>query len=62
MIILLGLVMIGLTLFVAFASNPPVGEALRQSVLPDTVDFAMITTIVGGTVGAISAMLVPIVY
>ncbi len=50
-IILLGLVMIGLTLFVAFASNPPVGEALRQSVLPDTVDFAMITTIVGGTVG-----------
>ncbi|HEF8774225.1 MULTISPECIES: NRAMP family divalent metal transporter [Providencia] len=50
-IIVLGLVMIGLTLFVAFASNPPVGEALRQSVLPDTVDFAMITTIVGGTVG-----------
>lgn len=50
-IIALGLVMIGLTLFVAFASNPPVGEALRQSVLPDTVDFAMITTIVGGTVG-----------
>ena len=50
-IIVLGLVMIGLTLFVAFASNPPVGEALRQSVLPDTVDFAMVTTIVGGTVG-----------
>ncbi|WP_336844685.1 NRAMP family divalent metal transporter [Providencia rettgeri] len=51
LIIGLGLVMIGLTLFVAIASNPPVGEALRQSVLPDTVDFAMITTIVGGTVG-----------
>ncbi|MFB9996697.1 NRAMP family divalent metal transporter [Providencia rustigianii] len=51
LIIVLGLVMIGLTLFVMFASNPPVGEALRQSVLPDTVDFAMITTIVGGTVG-----------
>ncbi|MCW2254221.1 Mn2+/Fe2+ NRAMP family transporter [Providencia alcalifaciens] len=47
----LGLVMIGLTLFVAIVSDPPVGEALRQSVLPDTVDFAMITTIVGGTVG-----------
>lgn len=47
----LGVVMIGLTLFVAIASNPPVGEALRQSVWPDTVDFAMITTIVGGTVG-----------
>ncbi|WP_272657330.1 NRAMP family divalent metal transporter [Providencia sp. PROV118] len=51
LIIGLGVVMIGLTLFVAIASNPPVGEALRQSVLPDTVDFAMITTIVGGTVG-----------
>lgn len=50
-IIGLGVVMIGLTLFVAFASNPPIGEALRQTVLPDTVDFAMITTIVGGTVG-----------
>ncbi|MBP6123492.1 MULTISPECIES: NRAMP family divalent metal transporter [Providencia] len=51
LIIGLGIVMIGLTLFVAIASNPPIGEALRQSVLPDTVDFAMITTIVGGTVG-----------
>ncbi|KLN47367.1 membrane protein [Providencia rettgeri] len=51
LIIGLGIVMIGLTVFVAIASNPPVGEALRQSVLPDTVDFAMITTIVGGTVG-----------
>ncbi|MGG4608997.1 NRAMP family divalent metal transporter [Providencia sp. Me31A] len=51
LIIGLGVVMVGLTLFVAIASNPPVGEALRQSVLPDTVDFAMITTIVGGTVG-----------
>lgn len=51
LIIALGLVMIGLTLFVMIASNPPIGEALRQSVFPDTVDFAMITTIVGGTVG-----------
>lgn len=51
LIIGLGVVMIGLTLFVAIASNPPVGEALRQSILPDTIDFAMITTIVGGTVG-----------
>ncbi|WP_369310806.1 NRAMP family divalent metal transporter [Providencia rettgeri] len=51
LIIGLGIVMIGLTLFVAIVSDPPVGEALRQSVLPDTVDFAMITTIVGGTVG-----------
>jgi Mn2+/Fe2+ NRAMP family transporter len=51
LIIILGLVMIGLTLYVAFASSPPVGEALRQSVFPDSMNFAMITTIVGGTVG-----------
>ena len=51
MIIVLGLVMIGLTLFVALVSNPPVGEALRQTVLPATIDFAAITTIIGGTVG-----------
>lgn len=51
MIVVLGLVMIGLTLFVAFASNPPLGEALYQTILPDQINFATITTIVGGTVG-----------
>lgn len=51
MIIILGLVMILLTVFVMIASNPPVGEALRQTVLPDAINFATITTIVGGTVG-----------
>ncbi|MGX9570198.1 NRAMP family divalent metal transporter [Pseudomonas viciae] len=51
LIVVLGLVMIGLTLFVAFASNPPLGEALYQTILPDQINFATITTIVGGTVG-----------
>ncbi|WP_111559165.1 NRAMP family divalent metal transporter [Paracoccus sediminilitoris] len=51
MIVGLGLVMIVLTIFVALVSNPPVGEALRQAVFPDFIDFATITTIVGGTVG-----------
>ena len=51
LIVVLGLVMIGMTLFVAFASNPPLGEALYQTVLPDQINFATITTIVGGTVG-----------
>ena len=51
LIVVLGLVMIGLTLFVTFASNPPLGEALYQTVLPDQINFATITTIVGGTVG-----------
>ena len=51
LIVVLGLLMILLTLFVAFVSNPPLGEALRQTVWPDTINFATITTIVGGTVG-----------
>lgn len=50
-IIVLGVVMMAMTIFVAIASNPPVGEALRQTVMPDTINFATITTIVGGTVG-----------
>jgi Mn2+/Fe2+ NRAMP family transporter len=50
-IVWLGLVMIGLTLLVAALSNPPVGEALRQTVMPAVVDFPAIVTIVGGTVG-----------
>ena len=51
MIVWLGVIMIGLTVFVALASNPPLGEALYQTVLPDQINFATITTIVGGTVG-----------
>ncbi|OCA93386.1 NRAMP family divalent metal transporter [Actinobaculum suis] len=50
-IILLGVVMICLMFYVAVVSQPPVGEALRQTVLPDTINWATITTIVGGTVG-----------
>lgn len=50
-IVFAGILMIVLTLYVAFVSGPPVGDALFQTVLPDTVDFATITTIVGGTVG-----------
>ncbi|KAA3518726.1 divalent metal cation transporter [Agrobacterium vitis] len=50
-IIVAGLLMIALTLFVAYVSGPPLLEALRQTILPDTINFATITTIVGGTVG-----------
>ncbi|MDQ1901388.1 divalent metal cation transporter [Paracoccus sp. WLY502] len=50
-IIGLGILMILMTLIVAVTSNPPVGEALRQTVFPDVIDFPTITTIVGGTVG-----------
>ena len=48
---LLGLVMIGLALYVAVASQPPYIEALRSAVAPSRVDVLSIVTIVGGTVG-----------
>jgi Mn2+/Fe2+ NRAMP family transporter len=47
----LGTLKVGLIVFAAFATHPPLGEALRQAVWPDFIDFASITTIVGGTVG-----------
>ena len=50
-VVLLGLVMIAMVTYVAFTTSPPVGDALRQSVLPETVDFLVITTLIGGTVG-----------
>ena len=50
-VVLLGVVMIGLTTYVAVKTKPPVGEALRQTVAPDTVSFLVITTLIGGTVG-----------
>ncbi len=50
-VILLGILMIALTTYVAITSSPPVGDALIQSVAPETVDFLVITTLVGGTVG-----------
>ena len=51
LIIFAGFAMIALTIYVAVISQPPIGEALRQTVFPERVDFATITTIVGGTVG-----------
>jgi Mn2+/Fe2+ NRAMP family transporter len=50
-VVALGLVMIAMTGYVAVVSGPPVAQALRNAVLPETVDFLAITTLVGGTVG-----------
>lgn len=47
----LGFVMIGLTIYVAFQSNPPMGEAILKTFIPDQVNETIILTIVGGTVG-----------
>lgn len=52
-----GVLMIALTLYVAYRSSPPVGEAIKRAVVP-LVDserrsafFLAIVTLVGGTVG-----------
>ncbi|MGZ8744360.1 MAG: NRAMP family divalent metal transporter [Nocardioides sp.] len=50
-VVLLGVVMIGLTTFVALKTQPPLGDALRQTVAPETASFLVITTLIGGTVG-----------
>jgi Mn2+/Fe2+ NRAMP family transporter len=50
-VVVLGLVMIVLTAYIAITSGPPVGEALRNVVLPEEVSFLAITTLVGGTIG-----------
>jgi Mn2+/Fe2+ NRAMP family transporter len=50
-VVLLGVVMIALTTYVAITTEPPVGDALRQTVAPETVSFLVITTLIGGTVG-----------
>ena len=47
----LGFIMIGLALYVAFQSHPPVGQALLKTFVPDQVNESIILTIVGGTVG-----------
>jgi Mn2+/Fe2+ NRAMP family transporter len=50
-VVVLGLVMIVLTGYIAITSGPPVGEALRNVVLPEEVNFLAITTLIGGTIG-----------
>ena len=53
-VVLLGAVMIGLMVYVAVVSRPPVGDALVQSVNVGNLDSAMflaLATLVGGTVG-----------
>lgn len=47
----LGMVMIALTIYVVFASNPPVTKAIQHSIVPEKIDWMAIITLVGGTVG-----------
>ena len=47
----LGILMIGLTAYVAITSGPPVGAALYRTIWPEKIDVIKIVTLVGGTVG-----------
>lgn len=48
---LMGFVMIALTVYVAFKTEPPVVEAIHRTFLPEKIDPIAIVTLVGGTVG-----------
>jgi Mn2+/Fe2+ NRAMP family transporter len=48
---LLGILMILLTVYIAYSSNPPVTEAIIKTFIPDKLDAKAIVTLVGGTVG-----------
>jgi Mn2+/Fe2+ NRAMP family transporter len=48
---LLGIAMIGLTVYVMIASQPPVGKAVQHTFWPEKIDVRMIVALVGGTVG-----------
>lgn len=48
---LLGLLLVALTWYVAIASGPPIAEAVRSTFMPERIDILAIVTIVGGTVG-----------
>jgi Mn2+/Fe2+ NRAMP family transporter len=48
---LLGLLMIGLTAYVAWVAGPPLQEAVYRSIWPAQISWPATLTIVGGTVG-----------
>src|SRR6185436_3374128 len=48
---ILGIAMIGLTVYVMFASHPPFGKAIQHTFWPEEIDVKMIVALVGGTVG-----------
>jgi Mn2+/Fe2+ NRAMP family transporter len=48
---ILGVVMLGLIIYVVFASHPPLGLAALRTIYPEEIDARAIVTLVGGTVG-----------
>ncbi len=47
----LGILKIGLTLFIVYAAHPPILEAVHHTFIPEKISLLAIVTIVGGTVG-----------
>lgn len=48
---LLGIVMLGLMLYVVFFAQPPLAEVVHRTFLPTSINLTSIVTLVGGTVG-----------
>lgn len=48
---LMGFIMIALTVYVAVKANPPLGDAVIHTFVPEKLDVIAIVTLVGGTVG-----------
>lgn len=46
-----GGIMVLLTIYVAFSSDPPVGQAVIKTFVPDKINILAIVTLVGGSVG-----------
>lgn len=47
----LGLLMIGLTCYIVWKANPPIGTAIHRTFIPEKLSATAIVTLVGGTVG-----------
>lgn len=47
----LGVLIFLLTLYVAFSSQPPLGDAMYRTFVPEKISIVSIVTLVGGTVG-----------
>ncbi|MEO8042108.1 MAG: NRAMP family divalent metal transporter [Acidobacteriota bacterium] len=48
---ILGVVMLGLIVYVVIAAHPPLIEAAYRTIIPETINARAIVTLVGGTVG-----------
>jgi Mn2+/Fe2+ NRAMP family transporter len=51
LVVVLGVLMIALTAWVAVASDPPLASVMRNAVAPERIDVLAIVTLIGGTIG-----------